>query len=1210
MSLLKANEPSWPRFPRAYPPLWILVVIPFLFILTGCILPSGPEQTTPGATASPMPVIAVAPANGEPGALISVSSAGWHSGETVYINVESTQGGKAVATTVGVATADTDGRVNVTFTLPADVAKSDTPEIVVVAYSGVSGEKTTAPFTLGAGVTGTITTTLTATVTQTVSKTVTETPPPTPTPTLAAATPTPTPLNVARVLLQGLNFRSGPGVGYPIIGNLPLGTKLVVIGQSANAYWIRVQLADGTDGWVARNYTDYQGTAPVGPTPPLPTSAPVPATPTPLATATPSTIYNWRGEYFNNRSLVSSPVFVRDDPTIDFDWGSGAPAAGLPSDNFAVRWTRGQYFDAGTYRFHVLVDDGAYLFVDDNLLINEWHDGAARETTADIYLGQGTHNLRVEYYENVGVSRIKVWWEQISPSSSDSYPDWKGEYWTNRHLDGDPELTRNDGDINFNWGDDSPDGRIPDDNFSVRWTRSVDFRRGLYRLYARADDGIRVWVDGDRVIDEWHDNHYGDTYTVDLNLRGDTDLRVEYYEHNGGARVKFWWDRIGDQATATPTAAPNPYAKVNPSSGPAGRNVTVSGGGFPANTAVSVFLGASVRASSANAAPQAYGSGTTDNRGNYSIAFTLPTTWPDGKPLEPGQLVVMVATANFSVQASDTFNLIAPQPTRATQPYVNVNPNSGGLDTAVTVSGGGFLANTRVRLYLAEVAAADVARSKPQSYVSSTTDANGNFSFGWTIPHRFQNGDVIDSGKLVIVVATDNFGQQASATFDYFADNVPNPSIKLAPSSGGPGTSIALSGGGFPANTVVYAHLALFSEQNDVNKALLLKSTPTDNKGNYSMAFTMPTAWTNGAPIPSNKLIILVATQDFSVKVSAVFDFTGAPTPTGTLTPTPLPTATPVATRANPSVNLAPATGGENTTVGVTGGGFPPNTTVNVHLAGFDGDVNRFGPPQSYKTGTTDANGNYALAFAMPRDWPNGDHISSGRLLVMVATNDFSVQASALFDYRESAAANAPTDTATAPAATETPTTAAPTDTPTDTPAATATDTPVPAAPTAAPTDTPAAQPPADTPTTAPQATPTDTPAPSTDTPQPPAVTDTPTVAAQVAPVDTATATNTAQAARATRTPRPTRTSTPTKTPQVAAPAPTDTPAPPPTDTPVPPPTATPAPPTDTPVPPTDPPAPPTDTPVPPPTDTPVPPSAPITNTVNAGAVEGTVTSK
>jgi len=56
-----------------------------------------------------------------------------------------------------------------------------------------------------------------------------------------------------------------------------------------------------------------------------------------------------------------------------------------------------------------------------------------------------------------------------------------------------------------------------------------------------------------------------------------------------------------------------------------------------------------------------------------------------------------------------------------------------------------------------------VASSHPKSYVSATTDGNGNFTVGWTIPRQWANGDTIKDGKLVVVVATDNFNVQASA---------------------------------------------------------------------------------------------------------------------------------------------------------------------------------------------------------------------------------------------------------------------------------------------------------------------------------------------------------------------------------------------------------------------------------------------------------------
>src|SRR5690606_5009489 len=162
----------------------------------------------------------------------------------------------------------------------------------------------------------------------------------------------------------------------------------------------------------------------------------------------------------------------------------------------------------------------------------------------------------------------------------------------------------NDRKLDFNWGTGSPDSRIPNDNFSARWTRTVDFGdEATYRFYAKADDGVRVWVDGERIIDEWHDSRGDVTYTADIRLDGREEVRVEYYEREGGARVRVWWERLSDTATPTPTpiADREPYVDLTPSSGPVGETVNVSGGGFPANTAVNLYLGGAVRAASAEA---------------------------------------------------------------------------------------------------------------------------------------------------------------------------------------------------------------------------------------------------------------------------------------------------------------------------------------------------------------------------------------------------------------------------------------------------------------------------------------------------------------------------------------------------------------------------------------------------------------------------------
>jgi hypothetical protein len=262
--------------------------------------------------------------------------------------------------------------------------------------------------------------------------------------------------------------------------------------------------------------------------------------------------------------LSGDPVLVRNDPRIDFNWGSHAPSSGLPADNFSARWTRSAYFEAATYRFHVLVDDGVRLWVDDRLIVDAWYDHGAHELVKDYALAKGTHSLQVEYYERSGGARIQVWWEKVA---SPSYPDWKGEYWSNRKLGGKPALVRNDPSIDFDWKDLAPAAGMPKDHFTVRWSRVDAFHPGVYRFYAWADDGVRVYVDGGLVLDEWH-GFVDEVYMVDLPLSGTHQVVVEYVEYTGDARVRFWWKRMSDLPTATPTNTPTATPTGTPTSTP------------------------------------------------------------------------------------------------------------------------------------------------------------------------------------------------------------------------------------------------------------------------------------------------------------------------------------------------------------------------------------------------------------------------------------------------------------------------------------------------------------------------------------------------------------------------------------------------------------------------------------------------------------------
>jgi hypothetical protein len=250
---------------------------------------------------------------------------------------------------------------------------------------------------------------------------------------------------------------------------------------------------------------------------------------------------HWYGEYFSNASLAGGPTMTRYDEKIDFVWGPGNPGGGLPSDNFSVRWTRDEWFEGGTYRFAYRSDDGIRIWVGDALVVDDWRDRQPTLTTADRTIPQGTHRIRVEYYEHVGGATVQLTWSRISGGQG-----WRGEYFGNRDLSGKPVLVRTDPAVDFDWKYGSPDPSVPADNFSVRWTRTLGFTGGTYRFYTSTDDGVRLYVDGRRIIDKWQNQQLPNTYTADINLSGgEHTVQVEYYEQGGEASAHAWWNLLG-----------------------------------------------------------------------------------------------------------------------------------------------------------------------------------------------------------------------------------------------------------------------------------------------------------------------------------------------------------------------------------------------------------------------------------------------------------------------------------------------------------------------------------------------------------------------------------------------------------------------------------------------------------------------------------------
>ncbi len=254
-------------------------------------------------------------------------------------------------------------------------------------------------------------------------------------------------------------------------------------------------------------------------------------------------------EYFAGPNPVGTALATACADNINYDWSYGSPAPQVPADNFSARYTAVRTFAAGTRTITVIGDDGVRLFVDGQLVpaLNGWHDQGATTYRADVPLTAGTHTITLEYYENSGTARVSLDIADQSTPVPAPAGGWTGEYYNLPGSGtapifptGTPNLTRQDGAIDFNWGYGSPAAAINADHFLVRWTGAINLTSGTYQVTTTADDGIRVRVNGAIVTDNWVDQGPTkkiNTFTTASN--GSVSIVIEYYENDGGAMAAF-----------------------------------------------------------------------------------------------------------------------------------------------------------------------------------------------------------------------------------------------------------------------------------------------------------------------------------------------------------------------------------------------------------------------------------------------------------------------------------------------------------------------------------------------------------------------------------------------------------------------------------------------------------------------------------------------
>ena len=96
--------------------------------------------------------------------------------------------------------------------------------------------------------------------------------------------------------------------------------------------------------------------------------------------------------------------------------------------------------------------------------------------------------------------------------------------------------------LDYDWEGSSP---LPEvlgvDNWSARWVGQFRFNYATYVFRAIADDGVRIYIDDQLVVDGWRDGYNDVTNRFFAVGAGIHTMRVEYYERTGNESLRVWW---------------------------------------------------------------------------------------------------------------------------------------------------------------------------------------------------------------------------------------------------------------------------------------------------------------------------------------------------------------------------------------------------------------------------------------------------------------------------------------------------------------------------------------------------------------------------------------------------------------------------------------------------------------------------------------------
>jgi hypothetical protein len=279
-------------------------------------------------------------------------------------------------------------------------------------------------------------------------------------------------------------------------------------------------------------------------------------------------------EYYSSSNWTGL-ITTRIDPVVDFNWGPGAPLANAPSNRFSVRWLgKLQARRSGTHAFHVTADDRARLWIGGQLVVDPSSTSATGELSGAVSLFAGQYyDLLLEFQEGEGNASISLAWtppgspREIVPQAQLYAADegLRGSYHNGTGLSA-LAFTRMDDQVDFQWGDGTPDPVLLPGAFSIRWTGRIRARQGgNYSFHTVSDDGLRLYVNNQLLIDDWLARPLAERTGAIVLAAGQTyNLTLDYLNNPGSATVALLWTPPGESKQTIPRAQLTPHQNNRP----------------------------------------------------------------------------------------------------------------------------------------------------------------------------------------------------------------------------------------------------------------------------------------------------------------------------------------------------------------------------------------------------------------------------------------------------------------------------------------------------------------------------------------------------------------------------------------------------------------------------------------------------------------------